>query len=173
MEPGTAVIAAGAAGAGSTTAEAAESRPRALGAEEMKPRAAEAAELQPGALGAEGRTPGAEGMAVDAAWAGLAAENAGEMMVEAADAAEEGGRAGKLADGVEKAAWGADDDASEVADDKAAEGADDKAAWGERTAWAGREAPEGKESRAKKLAAESAAVSGAGADEDESGKAGG
>ncbi len=102
-------------------------------------RAMEAAELRSGALGAEGKTPGAEGMAVDAARAGSAA----------ADAAEERGRAGKLAGGVEKAAWG------------------------ERTVWAGREASEGKESRAKKFAAESAAVSGAGADEDGSGRAGG
>lgn len=45
IEPGTAAMAAGAAGAGLTAAEAAESRLRALGAEEMKPRAAEVAEL--------------------------------------------------------------------------------------------------------------------------------
>jgi hypothetical protein len=154
--PGAAAMAAGVARAGLTAAKAAESWPRALGAVKMEPRDAEAAEPRLGALGPEGRTSGAEGMAVDAAGAGLMAAEAGETAVDAAgagsaaaDAAEERGRAGKLAGGVEKAAWG------------------------EGTAWAGREASEGKESRAKKFAAESAAVSGAGADEDESVRAGG
>lgn len=113
-------MAAGAAGAGLAAAEAAESRPKALGAEETKLRAAEAAEPRLGSLGSEGKTPGVKGIAVDAAVVGPTAANAGEAMVEATDAAEAREEAERSPARGGRAAWRADDTTADEFDEEAA-----------------------------------------------------
>lgn len=132
-----------------------------------------AARMRLGGRGAMKTGPEAGVMAADAAGAGLTAASVEGTSVVASNAAEERGRAVKLAEGGREAAWPMDDGASEWANKRAAGETGDAPAWGERAAWASCEGLDGRESRAKKFAAESVADSGVVADENKSGEVAG